>query len=73
MHVDNRIRLDHHRRLGLVLETPLAGEGEADLVGHCAAEGALGRDKRQSETDPLLLTLRQDYLWLFTPTALPRS
>jgi hypothetical protein len=56
-----------------VLETPLAGEGEADLVGHCAAEGALGRDKRQSETDPLLLTLRQDYLWLFTPTALPRS
>lgn len=41
-----------------MLETPLAGEGEADLVGHCAAEGALGRDKKQSETDPLrVLTL----------------
>lgn len=38
-----------------MLETALAGEGEADLIGHCAAEGALGRDKGQSETDPLLL------------------
>lgn len=48
-----------------MLETPLAGEGEADLVGHCAAEGALGRDKRQCEMDPLLL--------LDTMTGLPAA
>lgn len=55
MHVDDCVSLDHHRRLWLVLETALAGEGEADLIGYCAAEGALWRDKGQSETDPLLL------------------
>lgn len=48
-----------------MLETPLAGEGEADLVGYCAAEGALGRDKRQREMDPLLL--------LDTMTGLPAA
>lgn len=36
-----------------MLETALAGEGEADLVGYCAAEGALWRDKERSEKDPL--------------------
>lgn len=45
-----------------MLEAALAGEGEADLIGYCAAEGALGRDKGHSETDPLpLLTLHRGH------------
>lgn len=41
VHVDDGVSLDHHGRLWLVLDPTLAGEGETDLVGHGAAEGAL--------------------------------
>lgn len=42
VHVDHRVRLHHHGGLGLVLDPALAGERQPDLIGHGAAEGALG-------------------------------
>lgn len=52
MHVDHGVRLHHDGWLGLVLDPPLAREGQPDLVGHGAAEGALGRAGTKSTVIP---------------------
>lgn len=44
VHVDHGVRLHHDRGLGLVLDPPLAGERQPDLIGHGTTEGALGRN-----------------------------
>lgn len=52
MHVDHGVRLHHDGWLGLVLDPALAGERQPDLVGHGAAEGALGRAGTKSTVTP---------------------
>ena len=52
VHVDHGVRLHHDGWLGLVFDPSLAGERQPDLIGHGAAEGALGRAGTKSTVTP---------------------